>query len=170
MGFYRIWAAALSVFSKGSRGMNRKRLLIVAGIVGTLLAGLVLSHTSIRFGNKEEEEIATVKAIEQFHGRLSMGRFDEIYDNANDVFQKSQSRDRLIEAMQDTQGHFGRFQQVEFSKLNVIIGAPVQIRAVYNSRFEKGDATELFLFVKQGDEVKLAQYEIYTGAVRPDAS
>jgi hypothetical protein len=60
-------------------------------------------------------------------------------------------------------------EQVSEKWINVIIGAPIQIRALYNTKFAKSDATEMFIFIKEGDTVKLAQYQIYPGTVKPDA-
>jgi hypothetical protein len=78
-----------------------------------------------------------MKAVDHFHALLSAGRFDEIFDDADPTF-RSQSRQKLIGAMQETYAHYGSFEHVTFSQLNVIIGAPIQIRAVYNSTFARG--------------------------------
>jgi len=70
-----------------------------------------------------------------------------------------------VKNFKDTQHIFGAFKKVTSSELNVIPASPMQIRAVYNSTFEKGDATELFVFVKESDAVQLVQYQIFPGTV-----
>jgi hypothetical protein len=69
--------------------------------------------------------------------------------------------------MQETYAHYGSFERITFSQLKVIIGAPIQIRAVYNSTFAKGEATELFTFVEREGKIMLVQYQISPGTVRP---
>jgi hypothetical protein len=65
--------------------------------------------------------------------------------------------------MQQNRAQYGQFIVAKSSKLNVIMGAPVQIRAAYLSSFEKGEATELFSFVRDGDKVRLLVYGIFPG-------
>jgi hypothetical protein len=68
--------------------------------------------------------------------------------------------------MQATRARFGEFRQVTDSEMNVIVHAPVEIRAAYNSKFEKGDATELFVFLRRGNQIKLAMYQISPGTTK----
>jgi hypothetical protein len=147
--------------------MNRQRILLI--VLGLAALTLVWSRTSISIqpGYKKDDLKATAAAIEKFHARMNASQFDAIYDDANQLFQKSQERRTIIQAMGDTRKQFGKFERTTFSRLNVIVGTPIQIRAVYNGRFEKGDATEQFVFIKEGEDVKLAQYTVYSGTVRP---
>jgi hypothetical protein len=69
--------------------------------------------------------------------------------------------------MQNTHSRWGQFKQVTFSELNEIIGHQIQIRAVYNSTFEKGMSTEEFIFLRQGNKIQLAFYNILEGTVKP---
>ena len=65
--------------------------------------------------------------------------------------------------MQENREQYGLFRAARSSKLNVIMGAPVQIRAAYFSRFDKGDATEQFSFGREGERVQLLIYGISPG-------
>jgi len=71
--------------------------------------------------------------------------------------------------MKLTREQFGAFRQVTHTEVNVIVAAPVQIRAVYNSTFERGSAMELFVFLKEDQGPCLAHYEIYPGSISPNA-
>ena len=148
--------------------MNRKKLVILVSAFLLVVLGIALSgfHLWMRSGTEEEEKIGAMRAVDQIHARLSAGRFGEIFDDADPAF-RSQSREKLIGAMQETYAHYGSFERVTFSQLNVIIGAPIQIRAVYNSTFAKGETTELFTFVDREGEIRLVQYQISPGTVRP---
>jgi RHS repeat-associated protein len=121
---------------------------------------------SVTPGYIADDKAATAKAIEQFHVRLSKGQIDEIYSDADESFRRSQTREVLITAIQATRARFGGFKTMTHSELNVIVGAPVQIRAAYDSIFEKGNATELFVFLKHGNKVQLSRYEIYPWEAR----
>jgi len=92
---------------------------------------------------------------------MNAGDVDRIYKGASEPFRKSQDKDTRARELQATRSRFGKFERVESSELKVILGSPVQIRAVCKSTFEKGNATELFVFVKDQVEVRLASYQIW---------
>ena len=50
------------------------------------------------------------------------------------------------------------------SAVTIIVGAPVQVRAVYVSKYKNMDVTEAFLFVLDGETFKLAGYQPSEGA------
>jgi hypothetical protein len=60
--------------------------------------------------------------------------------------------------MQQINQNYGAFRRVESSKVEVAMSAPVEIRAVYDSVFEKGRATEWFVFVIEGNDIRLRTY------------
>jgi hypothetical protein len=136
------------------------------------IVGLALAYAcvTVRFGYIADDKQMTEQAIKQFHARLDAGHFDDIYRDAHELLRQSQSREALLAAMQQTRDRYGRYRVVTYSKLNVIVGAPVQVRAVYNTTYEKGDATEWFVFLKEGDSVKLTSYQIFPGTVKPGES
>ena len=123
---------------------------------------LLLSRISIHFGYFAEDKDRTAKLIAQFHARMNAGQFDEIYDDACIDFRNSQSRDYLIDAMRKSRDEFGIFRKIESSNIDVVVNAPVQVRAVYDSVFENGEATERFIFVEdnKGQKIQLLFYRI----------
>ncbi len=139
--------------------MNYRKLLLPTASFALIVT--LLSCISVKPGYIADDKAATAKAIEQFHIRLSKGQIDEIYSDADESFRLSQAREALITAIQATRARFGGFKTTTSSELNVIVGAPVQIRAAYNSIYEKGAATELFVFLKRDNKVQLSRYEIY---------
>lgn len=121
--------------------------------------------TNVKPGYIEEDKKACEAAIDLFHSRFNAENYEAIYDDAHTEFQKSMDRDALLAVMRETRNQFGPFKRVNDMMVNVIVGTPVQVRAVYVSEFENVDATELFLFVKEGDSLKLAMYRPSEGAV-----
>lgn len=149
--------------------MLKKSLIVILAVPCSIIViMLMLSRfVSLGSGYVADDKIATERAIEQFHSRMSAGEFEAIYQDSHPAFRQTQSHDALIAAMQSTHDSYGRVTAVTFSQLNVIVGAPVQIRAVYNTTFERGSVTELFIFIKNGKTVQLASYEIHPGTIRP---
>jgi hypothetical protein len=95
-----------------------------------------------------------------FHLRYNAGQFDQIYDDASLYLRKSANRDALIGAMRKAKNDYGAFERVESSRISVVRGSPVEVRAVYTSSFEKGDATEWFIFVVEGRDIRLRSYNV----------
>lgn len=100
----------------------------------------------------------TIRRIEEFHARLNRGQFDQIYENASSALQLSTGYQGLTGTMRQINQNYGAFQRVESSKVEVVMSAPVEIRAVYDSVFEKGPVTEWFVFVIEGNDVRLRTY------------
>jgi hypothetical protein len=139
-------------------------------LFGLLLAGLLLSRFTVHFGYVDDDKKQAAKLIEQFHDRMNTERFDEIYEDAHPAFRKSLSKEEWLRQMQENRQQYGPFKMTSSSKINVIMGAPVQIRAAYNSTFEKGEATELFGFAREGHKVQLLIYGISPATTQSNPS
>ena len=128
---------------------------------------LLHPRLEVHLGYYEQDKRETEQAISQFHTRFTANQFEQIYAATDASLKGAQSKESLIRAMQETRDKYGEFRQVTYSQMNVIVGNPVQVRAVYNSTFERGRATELFIFIRHGDSLSLAFYSISAGSVRP---
>jgi hypothetical protein len=150
--------------------VKRRNLYIGCGVAAIVIAIVVaFGSFSITPHYIEDDKANTAAAIDQFHSRLNEGDFEGIYRDAHPALQQSGSKQDLITAMQQTRERFGRVTAKTSSALNEIMGAPAQVRAVYTVTCEKGEATEWFTFVMDGLVPRLAQYQIFPGAVRPSS-
>lgn len=140
---------------------------VPAGLLLTIAAVWVMFRSSFHAGYVEDDKKEAGEAIAQVHSRISAGQFDLIYKDADPSLKNSQSKDALIHAMQASRDKYGGFRRETFKELNVMMGNPVQVRAVSNSTFEKGDVTELFTFVRRGNGLKLTFYSISPGTAKP---
>ncbi len=131
-----------------------------------ILAAIVVSRFTFHVGYVDEDKREAVEMIGQFHQRMNAGRFDDIYDELDPAFKKALSREDFLKHMQETSEQYGQFRAVKASKLNVIMGAPVQTRAGCYSIFEKGEATEFFSYSREGHHLQLLIYGIYPGSSR----
>lgn len=129
-------------------------------IVTLVFACLTISRFTVHFGYIDEDKKQAAKLINQFHDRINAGQFDQIYDDAHATLRNSLTRQEWLIYMQETRDQFGRFKKVSSSQLNVVMTAPVQIRAACNSTFEEGEAAELFNLVREDDNVELLAYGI----------
>ncbi len=139
--------------------------------IWTVSVLIVAISTSCSFridgGQIEREKAAAVDAIDALHRQINDQAFDAIYRNASASLRSSQSRRDVFSYLDQIRSRFGFFKAVSHVDLNVIAIVPTQVRAVYNSHYEKGDTTELFVFVRDENQMRLAQYTIFPGFIRP---
>ena len=76
---------------------------------------------------------------------------------------KSEFCDELKE-VHDTPGEV---ESVTDKWIKVFVGASIEIRAVYNAKFTKGDGTEMITFVKDRGIVQLLDYRVIRGTQNP---
>lgn len=115
-------------------------------------------------GYIDEDKAAAEEAVALFHDRFNAEEFESIYDDAYEGFQQSRGKAELLACMRRNYAIFGRFQSIIDKQLDVIIGAPVQVRAIYTALFEKSDVTEVFVFYKVEGQMRLVLYAAYHGA------
>jgi hypothetical protein len=101
-----------------------------------------------------------VRIVEEFHRRVNRGQLQDVYEDADPAFQRSLDIDAWVEYMRENQIRCGAFKRSTSSRFDVVMDAPVRIRAVYESDFEKCNATELFAFIREGAEIRLAAHGV----------
>lgn len=144
----------------------KKYILIAASIISIILWAYGCSFNAyISPGNIEQDKKIATSEIKLFHDRFNGGKYAEIYENASEYMWKVQSKETIISGFELVGKELGNFTRVQDSRLNVIVGTPVQVRVVYVSEFQSGSVTEIFNFVKEGSKVKLASYRVSKGAV-----
>jgi hypothetical protein len=63
----------------------------------------------------------------------------------------------------------GEVESVTDKWINVVLG-PSEIYAIYNTKFSKGDGTEMLTFVKDGGTVRLTDYKVRRGTQKPNVA
>ena len=147
--------------------MKRKYLLIVALLV-VVLACVVIFRPSmwLSLGHIADDKSAAMDAINVFHTRLSNKQYDLIYRDFAPELKRTDSKEHLIATIAEARRQFGRVTEVTHSKLNVIVGAPVQVRVVCNTTFGNGKAVEFFTYLRKENGMQLAMYKILSGTGR----
>lgn len=133
----------------------RRRLLVLS-----IAVAFLSSCISIKPGYFEDDQKAAERAVDQFHERLSDEKYEELYSQAAEELRRKAPKSELISAMKRTHEQFGSFRSAEQTDAKVIMGLPRQVRLVYNTKYEKSDAREEFIWLVNFDDVNLALYKV----------
>ena len=104
-------------------------------------------------------------ASQEFRTRVSRGEYDEIVRAATPEFQNATTALDFAKAMESVKERLGAWQSSEEPVWKVLAGIKGQtVTLVYNSHFERGTATEEFVWqIRQGRPV-LAGYHVKSSA------
>ena len=119
-------------------------------------------------GNIAEDKKATDVAIAQLHNRFNAREHDEIFDDAHPIMKTQRIKAEFFNDLNEVHDTMGEVESVTDKWINVVIGGSVEINAVYNTKFTKGDGTEMIRFVKDGGTVRLVDYRIRRGTQKPN--
>ena len=101
-------------------------------------------------------------ASDEFHARFSKGQFSQIYDDADQEFQKATTGPHLASLLGDHRARLGPFTRVTSTRAVEVSRATngTVVRVVYDSAFAYGSAEEQFVWKIQGAQVRLWKYWI----------
>jgi hypothetical protein len=109
------------------------------------------------------------REIDTLHKRFNSGDVEAIYNQEAPGLKQAISKEKFFAFLSDVHNNFGDFKGILDKRITVVMGPPVQFRAVCNSQFDKGVLTEMFIFLRDGDQIQLAQYTIAKGPAKlPD--
>jgi hypothetical protein len=130
--------------------------------IGLLLTGTLGAACSVqvRPGYYEDDRRAAETAMAVFHARLGQGQFEEIYSDSSEALRATAPKTDLLAGMRDTHQRFGRYLS---ARIRGAACFPGQVRFVVHADYEKGPATEMFLWHVQDGTAKLALLEISPG-------
>jgi deoxyribodipyrimidine photolyase-like uncharacterized protein len=100
-------------------------------------------------------------AVRHFHQQLNTEDYEEIYNEADDLFKAGQNHDeliRLLRAVHKKLGNAGDEKQVNV-RADVNTNGTF-ITTWYSTAFVSGTATEMFTWVRSGGTLKLYSYHI----------
>jgi hypothetical protein len=134
---------------------------ILLTILILLLAGCTFNVKPI-YNDKEQAKAET--AVKQFHKWHNDRNLDEIYARFDDKVQGAvQTKEQFMTAATETFGQWGKLQTTRLDEVKVFPTNPVQVKMLYNSTFEKGNAQEWFTWNIYGDDVRLFEYRVTPG-------
>ena len=140
--------------------MTRTRFLIFVSMVIVALASCCISVRPIY--NEKEQALAQI-AVDQFHERYNRRDYDGLYAMMAQSTQQVQSKENAVTAMQETVERWGKQQSSQMAFAKLFPGPPVQVRMIYNTTYEKGNAQERFIWTSDGKQAAFIQYQVIPG-------
>ena len=144
---------------------NRKWIIVVVAGLCIFTFFKFFIHGSIRAGYFEDDRRFAATGVDRFHSQFNAGQFQNIYKEASPAFQKTGGQSALISAMTRTKQKFGNVINAVQVGANTFPGG--QVRFVYNTKFQKSNATEFFVWQSDGQKASLLQYQIFPGTTKP---
>jgi len=144
--------------------MTRTRFLIFVSMVIVALASCCISVRPIY--NEKEQALAQI-AVDQFHERYNRRDYDGLYAMMAQSTQQVQSKENAVTAMQETVERWGKQQSSQMAFAKLFPGPPVQVRMIYNTTYEKGNAQERFIWTSDGKQAAFIQYQVIPGWADP---
>ena len=139
--------------------VTRKRMVLLA-----VTAVIVVAIPLIASSCDRAREAADSASLE-FRMRISRGAYGEIVRSAAPEFQAATTAPDFAKTMESLKERLGAWQSSEEPAWKVLAGISGQtVTVIYNSRFERGTATEEFVWrVRQGRPA-LAGYHVKSSA------
>jgi len=142
------------------------RVLIL--LVFTLTLGACFASVKPIYYDKEQAKAE--RAVTQFHKLHNEGRVEEIYALLDDATRAGMTKDQFFVAAKQTFDEWGKVQSASLSEAKVFPSTPIQVKMIYNAKFEKGDGQEWFIWNIQGEDARLFQYQTKPGFDMPPNS
>ena len=133
-----------------------------------LAASLASCSATLRPIYNSDEQAKAEKAAAQLHQFYNEGRSEEIYALLDDEFRSSMTKDAFVTAARQAAEKWGKVQSASLSEAKVFPSSPIQVRMIYNVKFEKGDGQEWLIWNVHGKDVRLLQYQIKPGFDKRD--
>jgi len=132
----------------------------------TLVLGAVaaLASCSVRPVYNDQEKALAQNGVDRFHERYNRRDYDGLYALMDANVQRGQPREVAVPAMQQTVETWGNEQATSMVFAKVFPGPPIQVRMIYNTTYEKGNAQEWFIWTSDGKQASLLQYQIFPGS------
>lgn len=101
------------------------------------------------------------KAVQSFHNEFNNENYEAIFNSGTEEFKKSGSEKDLTAYLNGVNKKLGKHVKSNLSNWSVFNGTSgKKVSLAYDSKFEKGDASEEFTFSEKDGKVLLQHYNI----------
>jgi hypothetical protein len=94
----------------------------------------------------------------RFHELYNASKFAEIYGLLDDSVRQSVNKEAFVSMLQQVSAKWGKVLDSKLSEGRVYPGNPVQVRAIYNVTYEKGQGQGWFTSNIRGNDARLVEY------------
>jgi hypothetical protein len=127
-------------------------------MIGLIIFGLACG--SARYEAEAE------KAAPLFHDKLNAGKYDEIYDEADEEFKAITSKGDFIKICERLREKLGNVKRAKPTKTEVKHEAnKTMVMQIYEVEFTKDKGVEQFIWVAREGPMKLGGYHAYSAAL-----
>ena len=138
---------------------NLKNLSIVLLILSVLSIGCFMTE-GIEAGEK---------AVNKFHEQFNNNEIDEIYNDADQQFKESDSKESIIGFLEKVRKRLGKVKDTKRTGWNVNKNLKGTFATVnFETEFENGKGTETFIFLLADEDTKLLNYNVNSKALLAD--
>ena len=142
----------------------KTKLGIFVVVVTAICSGC---FTTIKTVDEGKEQAKAERFVVRFHDLYNASRFEEIYNLLDDSVRSSVNKEEFSTALQQTFTKWGKVRESKLSEAKVFFENPVQVRAIYNITYEKGQGQEWFITNIRGEDARLVEYTNAEGSDRP---
>lgn len=130
-----------------------------------LFSASCLSVPNFRSWERERDERELVeRAVAEFHTLLNQEKYEDIYNLLEDEKRKPEYRDRFVAAMREVHEEWGEARDTKLKRASF----PSRTSSVimfYNTKFDKGDGQEMFIWQVNGKVVQLSDWSLSRTAI-----
>jgi hypothetical protein len=136
--------------------MGKKALIIITVIVAGIGLGVWKLTGALSRGGKLGDA-----AVAQFHAQWNAGKEDDIVRDSHPRFKESVSLEKFRGLTGHLRSKLGSFQSSERTGISLNTNnGDTTLNMKYAAKFEKGDATESFVFDYNGEQPLLLHFNI----------
>ena len=140
--------------------MSRRRM-----VLGVVAAVVVVAIPLVASSCGRAREAAEA-ASQEFRTRITRGAYGEIMRSATPEFRNATTEGDFAKAMENVKGRLGVWQSSEEPTWKVLAGTGGQtVTLAYTSQFERGAATEEFVWRVREGRPQLAGYHVKSYAL-----
>ncbi len=140
------------------------KLALFATLSAAICSACIASVKTI---NNNNEQAKADRLMTQFHELYNASKFEEIYGLLDDSIRPSVNKEAFVSSLQQVFAKWGKVRDSKLSEGKVFPGNPIQVRAIYNVNYEKGQGQGWFTTNIHGAEARLVNYTNAEGVDHP---
>lgn len=142
--------------------MNYAKLVGVAAAALLSVAGCSKPNPRPDPGPNAAPAQTTESATRDFRAHCARREYDQVYASAAPEFRSAASQDIFVAMMRTISNKLGRWESAKDLGEKKVQGQDAEVMLGYQSRFANGDATEQFVWRRDGEKVLLVGYHIHS--------
>ena len=142
---------------------------VVRSSVFLIAVSFAACTLSVKPVYNDREQAKAERAVAVFHELHNAENYQGLYELLDDGARQNVNKEEFLAAAQQTYEKWGKVKSATLSEAKVFPRPAVQVKMIYNVKFEKGDAQEWFTWNIYGDEARLLQYQNHPGFDTPDS-